>query len=115
MDTAKSVEMLHFTLSKMFTVVAATMTKHTTPDGIRQSFKERMGTLSRAGWEPVGVPVYYPNGMTQCMTLGHVTPVMLETIVINQARGSPVPREFVYLFGGRGPMGEKHWYETCDG
>ena len=99
----------------MFTVVAATMTKHTTSDDVRHLFKKRRETLVQAGWEPVGEPVYYPNGMTQCMTLGPVTSDTLEIIAANQARGSPVPREFVYLFGGRGPFGEKHWYETCDG
>lgn len=99
----------------MFTVVAATMTKHTTSEDIRQSFANQMKTLSRAGWEPVGSPAYYPNGMTQCMTLGPATSVTLAAANATQTRGSPTPREFVYIFGGRGPMDEKHWYETCDG
>lgn len=99
----------------MFTVVAATMTKHTTSHDVHESFKKRMEALAQAGWEPIGVPVYYPNGMTQCMTLGPVSPVMQEVITANQASGSPVPREFVYSFGGRGPFGEKHWYDSCDG
>jgi len=99
----------------MFTVVASTMTKHTTTDDIHIAFKKRMGTLSQAGWSPVGSPVYYPNGMTQCMTMGPVTPALLEIIRANQVRGSPDPREFVYMFGGRGPFGEKHWYESCEG
>jgi hypothetical protein len=99
----------------MFTVVAATMTKHTTSHDIHASLKKQMEALSQRGWEPIGSPVYYPNGITQCMTLGVVTPVMLETITANQARGSPVPRDLVYMFGGRGPMGEKHWYESCEG
>uniref|UniRef100_A0A6C0F6H2 Uncharacterized protein n=1 Tax=viral metagenome TaxID=1070528 RepID=A0A6C0F6H2_9ZZZZ len=99
----------------MFTVVAATMTKHTTSHDIHELFTKRMKALAQAGWEANGVPVYYPNGMTQCMTLGPVSPDMQEILKSNQARGSPVPREFVYMFGGRGPFGEKHWYESCDG
>lgn len=95
----------------MFTVVASIMTKHTTTEDVHQLFKKRVDTLSRAGWEPVGVPLYYPNGITQCMTLGPVTSAMLETIAINQSGGSPVPCDFVYKFGGRGPFGEKHWYD----
>lgn len=99
----------------MFTVVASTMTKHTTSEDVHQLFKKRVDALTRTGWEPIGVPVYYPNAITQCMTIGPVTSIMLETMSANQSGGSPVPRELVYLFGGRGPFGEKHWYDSCDG
>jgi hypothetical protein len=95
----------------MFTVVAATMTKYTKSDDVHQSFTKQAEILSQAGWEPIGSPVYYPNGMTQCMVLGPATPVVLEAAAATQAGGSNVPREFVYIFGGRGPMGEKHWYD----
>lgn len=95
----------------MFTVVASVMTKHTTTEDVHELFKKQVDTLLQAGWEPVGVPLYYPNGITQCMTLGPVSSIILETISAVQSKGSPVPHEFVYRFGGRGPFGEKHWYD----
>lgn len=98
----------------MFTVVASVMTKHSKTEDVHQFFKKRVDALSSAGWELVGVPLYYPNAITQCMTLGPVTSEMLETIVAKQAGGSPVPRDLVYKFGGRGPFGEKHWYDEWD-
>jgi len=95
----------------MFTVVASVMTKHTTTEDVHDLFKKRVDTLLQAGWEPVGTPVYYPNAITQCMALGPVTSTLLETINAVQSKGSFVPLNLVYRFGGRGPFGEKHWYD----
>ena len=94
-----------------FTIVCSPMRKNTTSDETIGALELQVADLVRQGWAPVGGIVYYKNAVSQALVLGTIDAT--KEIDRLQRFGSSEPRELVYIFGGRGANGEKHWYEDC--
>lgn len=95
-----------------FTIVVSVMEKNMTSDETIVLFKERVIQTVKLGWSPYGEVLFWANAVSQVMISD---PIDLETsgpdIEKAQRGGSLNPRELNYYLGGRGHMGEKHWYD----
>jgi len=94
-----------------FTVIVSVMEKNMTADDTVKQFDKKVSFAVQNGWEPYGEVLYWANAMTQVLISD---PIDLETSKpeIEKALqgGSRNPIQMRHFFGGRGHMGEKHWY-----
>jgi len=87
------------------------MEKNMAADDVITLFTNKIKTAVGKGWEPYGEVLYWPNAVSQVLISD---PIDLDTAAPIIERllqgGSQNPIKMRYFFGGRGHMGEKHWY-----
>jgi len=94
-----------------FTVVTSVMEKNMTSDETIAVFRDRVNKAAESGWSPYGEVFYWTNAVSQVMVSD---PIDMETAKAEIEKicmhGSTQTHPLVYRLGGRGHMGEKHWY-----
>ena len=83
----------------------------TSEDAVSE-FRKKVARLTGQGWKLYGKTLYWDNAITQTMIMDPID-MELSRPEIEKAQllGRPEPCELNYRMGGRGHMGEKHWYD----